>query len=271
MKKIQINIPSEAQEWTSQGLLKKPPGCKFCAMYNKGQNFVPDFIPEGIKILFVFSSPEKDDILENRLLSGNLGWFRKNKLIYDLGLKDHEVGLCSIIRCYPGKDKFNKLAYPTKNIRISCEKMCRQYDGRSLIAGKIIPRGIINFNPNVFVLTFGIDMLTQGAAFQHLMKADIKKALRTIPKGGRPAILFGEPAINLFAPYCFGPGQGGVKAWRGHIFEGSWKDLSVKDIDIKEISEQENPFRRWKPQKKGKIIPILKKFVKAGVNKKKNE
>jgi hypothetical protein len=258
-----ITIPDAPVEWSSSGLLAKPPGCQFCAMQTRGQNFVPDLIPPAAKILFVFAAPEKDDILENRLLSGNLGWFRKNKIIYDLNLTEPEVALTSIIRCYPGKDKFNKLAYPEKQVRISCEKLCRQYDSRSAVAGNIVPRGIINFDPNVFVLTFGIEMLTQGAAFQHLMQSDIKKALATIPKGGRPAVLFGEPPINLFASYCFGPGQGGVKNWRGHIFEGSWKDLSVKDADVKDIEREENPFRRWKPQTKGRVIPVLKTFKKA--------
>jgi hypothetical protein len=260
----EVLLPESEITWQSSGLLTKPSGCQYCSMKTLGKNFVPDYFPPKAKILFVFSAPEKDDILENRPLSGNLGWYRKEKLITPTGLKSYEYAAAHIIRCYPGKDKFNKLAYPEKSVRISCEKLCRQYDNRSLIAGELVPQGIVNFDPNVFVLTFGLDMVNAGAAFQHLMISDIKKALATIPKGGRPAVLFGEPAINLFAPYCFGPGQGGVKTWRGHIFQGSWKDLSVKDEDIKDIEKQENPFRRFGTKSKPKALSGgLKKFIKA--------
>ena len=244
MQENETILPGPEEEWQSSGLLKKPPGCKFCSMSKLGINFVPDFIPEKAKILFVFSAPEKDDILENRPLSGNLGWMRRNKLIDNLGLKQYDVAVTNIIRCYPGKDKFFKLAYPSAAVRVGCEKLCRQYDNRSMVAGQIVPQGVINFDPNVFVVTFGVEMLSAGAAFQHLMVADIKKGLNTLTSGGRPAILFGEAATNLFASYCFGAGQGGLKTWRGHIFESSWKDLAVKDADIKEISAMPNPFRR---------------------------
>ncbi len=263
----EVLLPTDAEEWQSSGLLTKPPGCQYCSMKNEGLNFVPDFIPPKAKILFVFSAPEKDDILENRPLAGNLGWFRKTKILDPLGLKTYEVAMTNIIRCYPGKDVFQKLAYPSASKRVSCEKMCRQYDNRSLLAGEITNRGVINFDPNVFIVTFGLDMLMAGSAFQHLMIADIRKALGTIPKGGRPAVLFGEPATNLFAPYCFGAGQGGIKTWRGHIFEGSWKDLSVKDSDVKDVTALPNPFRRWVKKPKGKILG-LKTFVKAKGKKK---
>jgi hypothetical protein len=266
----EILIPVEEQEWSSSGLLSKPPGCKFCSMYTSGKNFVPDFIPTRAKILFVFSAPEKDDILENRSLAGNLGWYRRNKLFKPLGLNPWDVGLTNIIRCYPGRDKFNKLAYPSAAQRISCEKLCRQYDNTSSLAGESISHGIINFNPNVFVITFGLDMLMAGAAFQHLMIRDIQKALDTIPNGGRPAVLFGEPATNLFAPYCFGAGQGGIKTWRGHIFEGSWKDLSVKQIDAKDANDLPNPFRRFGNKPKVSKGITLKTFSK-GKLKKSNE
>lgn len=255
-------LPVQEVEWQSSGLLTKPPGCNFCSMKNLGINFVPDFMPPKAKILFVFSAPEKDDILENRSFAGNLGWFRKSRLLDPIGLRTYDVATTNIIRCYPGKDKFNKLAYPSASVRVSCEKMCRQYDGRSLLTGEMINSGVINFNPNVFVVTFGLDMLMAGAAFQHLMLADVRKALATIPSGGRPAVLFGEPATNLFANYCFGTGQGGIKTWRGHIFEGSWKDLSVKSADVKDISTMPNPFRRFSKKPKVKLLG-LKTFVKS--------
>ena len=264
----EILLPVEEIEWQASGLLTKPPGCRYCSMKNEGLNFVPDFMPPKAKILFVFSAPEKDDILENRPMAGNLGWFRKTKLLDPLELKPWDVAMTNIIRCYPGKDKFNKLAYPAASKRISCEKLCRQYDNRSLLAGEIVDRGIINFDPNVFIVTFGLDMLMAGAAFQHLMLSDVRKALATIPKGGRPAVLFGEPPTNLFAPYCFGAGQGGIKTWRGHIFEGSWKDLSVKSTDVKDVDNLPNPFRRFSTKKKpvGKVLG-LKKFVTGGKKK----
>lgn len=232
-------------------------------MLKKGSGFVPDFIPSKAKILFVFAAPERDDPAENRLLSGNLGWFRKTALLKSLNLEQHEVALSSIIRCYPGKDKFLKLAYPQAKDRISCEKLCRQYDNRSLIAGEIVPRGIINFDPNVFIITFDIEMLSAGSAFRHLILADIRKALRTINQGGRPAVLFGEHPAKMFAPYCFGPGQGGIKTWRGHIFNNTWKDLTIRDEDLKEISAKPNPFRRFNQTKKiKKPTPVaLKLFV----------
>lgn len=255
-------LPVAEEEWQAQGLLTKPPGCNFCAMKNLGLNFVPDFYPPKAKILFVFSAPEKDDIVENRSFAGNLGWFRKAKLLTPLGLNTWDVATTNIIRCYPGKDKFNKLAYPAKNIRVSCEKLCRQYDNRSLLVGELTDRGVINFDPNVFIVTFGLDMLMAGAAFQHLMLADVRKALATIPLGGRPAVLFGEPATNLFASYCFGPGQGGIKVWRGHVFEGSWKDLTVKDEDLKDIATIPNPFRRFVTRPKAQPLG-LKTFAKV--------
>ncbi|CAB4142546.1 hypothetical protein UFOVP434_18 [uncultured Caudovirales phage] len=260
----EIILPESEIEWQSSGLLQKPAGCQYCSMYTLGKNFVPDYFPPKAKILFVFAAPEKDDILENRPLAGNLGWYRKMKLLDPLGLKSYEYAATNIIRCYPGKDKFNKLAYPAKSIRVKCEKLCRQYDNRSGLAGNIVDHGIINFDPNVFVITFGLEMLNAEPAYRHLMLADIRKALATIPHGGRPAVLFGEPAINLFAPYCFGPGQGGVKTWRGHIFEGSWKDLSVKDDDVKDMAKQENPFRRFGQKTKAKPLSGgLRKFIKA--------
>lgn len=238
-------LPAAEQEWESAGVIVKPPGCKFCPQSKKGTGFVYDYFPPAAKILFVLSAPENDDVVHGRALAGNMGHYRKKALLDTLGISFSQVAVSHIVRCHPGYDKFRKLAYPAKSVRVGCEKLCRQFDGKSMLAGQVVPTGIINFNPNVFVLTFDIEMLRNGAAFQHLMLSDIKRAMATIPRGGRPCVLFGEYATSLFTSYCFGPGQGGLKSWRGHIFEGSWKDLSIKDADVTEIEKTENPFRRW--------------------------
>lgn len=243
-------IPQEKTEtFTSSGVQPKPPECKFCPN-NNSVGFVPDWIPPDPKMLLVFASPEREDPIDFHPWAGNLGYWKEAKLLKPLGLTRHDVAISHILRCYSGRDKFGKLAYPAKSIRVKAENLCRKYDACTWKSGKRVPKGIISFNPDTFITSFDIGDLRNGSAFLHLFRKDMAKALEISKRGGRPAVLFGPIPNSLFAGYTCAVGSGGIKSWRGHIFPGSWKDLNVSEVDYKENDEFAEYDRKRRTPKK---------------------
>jgi hypothetical protein len=97
---------------------------------------------------------------------------------------------------------------------------CRQYDCKQSSGHKLVAGGIEAFDPNLFVITHDLKDIFNTPPFYRIIQKDIEKAFRFVVKGYRPIVLFGIEAAELLAPWI--KDKGGMKAWRGHFWEGSW-------------------------------------------------
>lgn len=211
-----ITISGPEIAWESPGVRGRPDGCKTCRLCYEDDTvgFVYDHIPEDMKVLFVFARPTKDEVVERKRGAGNAHWFwRKTLLAGNEGCNQEAVGVTSLIRCYPGYE------YPTGKTRKNAESLCRQYDDqRADSYGKGVPGGILQWNPNVFVLTFDPSALVKAPAYFPLMQAAVRKAFWLVERGHRPAVLFGREVKDLLVPWL----AGGIKDWQGTYVFGSW-------------------------------------------------
>jgi hypothetical protein len=210
-----------SKEWQSAGVRGKPETCNMCLFSQSGVAFVPDYIPDTAKVVYVFSHPRQSDAADQKPLSGNWGELMKKLLITDLGHKVEEVGLVNTIRCMPPKITTRSgpaYSYPTGSIQRSAESTCRQYDDAAFKDGLLTPGGLITFNPNVFLTTLDIDSMLEVTAYKFMIQRDLEKAWEFAEEGYRVAVLFGSEVLSI----CAGHLKGGSKRWRGTFWEGFW-------------------------------------------------
>ena len=215
------SVHKKTQEWQSAGVRQKPETCKLCSYSYVGSAFVPDHFPASPKIAYVFSHPRKDDCQEQRPLSGPFGDVLRKILITDLGRSEDEVALCHTLRCMPKRISTRNgpaYQYPTGAQQGAAERNCRMYDNSSFKNGLLTDKGLIDFNPNVFVITLDVSSILEVGAFKFMIQQDVKKAWRLVDEGYRVALLFGGEVLSIVAGHL----KGGVKKWRGSYFEGDW-------------------------------------------------
>ena len=196
------------------GVRSKPNYChQTCPRAYVATGFVPDFIPENPKIAVMISHPGKDDAVNCRPLSGGMGRFFWAAIGKNVGLKKDDVAILSALRCYTWK-------YPVGVEAKQAEKACRHWDhtkGLNGQAGEGLG-SIVTWDPDLFVVTFGLDKMVEISAFLALAIEDFRKAVTFAERGYRPAVLLGTEVLNILAPWL----DGGAKDWRGHWWEGTW-------------------------------------------------
>lgn len=197
----------------TSGVSQKPDKCRQCPFAAKGKGFCEDTWPENSKVVYIFDVPTGDDILEQKALSGGMGYFVRKNFIWDIGWKDDEVAITHVLRCKPENGPNGKPLYPTAWLGRNAEIQCRRYD-----------EGLIKFDPNCFVCTVHPRDIRNVACYLPQIQADLTKAREFVKMGFRPAVLFGIHAIELYFPWA--KNMGGIKNLRGHYFFGEypWKE-----------------------------------------------
>ncbi len=199
----------------------KPESCSLCAFSQVSTAFVPDYVPTTAKIAYIFSHPRQSDVQDQKPLSGPFGDVMRKLLITDLGRAEEDVALIHTIRCMPKKVTTRQgpsYEYPTGFLQRAAESSCRQYDNASFREGLLSDSGLIDFNPNLFLVTLDIDSLLEVGAFKFMVQADLKKAFSFVDEGYRVAVLFGSEVLSIQGGHL----KGGSKRWRGTFWEGNW-------------------------------------------------
>lgn len=210
------------KNWLTQiGVQHKPENCKKCSYAAKGRGFCGDLVPENPLIAFVFDCVTKDDILEQEMLSGAQGYNWKKLLIEELGYNLSDVLVSSAIRCCPPSGIGGKPDYPKGFLGRAAELNCRQYD-----------QALIDFDPNVFVLTLHPRTVQTIGAHRVMIQRDVAKAFSFAKRGYRPCVLLGEGACQLYFPAM--NNNGGLKNWRSHFWVGEspFKDSERNERNI---------------------------------------
>lgn len=179
---------------------------------------MPDFVPPDAALAFVFAHPRKDDVIEQRPLSGPFGAVLKELLIHNFGRELREVAVVHGIRCMPKKINTRNgpaFQYPTGFLQRAAESNCRQYDDSCSADGLLAQTGIISWKPTMFLTTLDIDTMLDVGAFKFMIQRDVRKAWAFADQGEKVAVLFGSEVLSLVA----GNLKGGSKAWRGHFWE----------------------------------------------------
>jgi hypothetical protein len=214
--------------WSSPGVTDaKPTWCKNnCPFATTSAGFVRDHIPNDPKILVLFPTPQKDDvILRQALASGFKRWFMW-KIVGAAGLEKKDVAVAHMLRCYCGPK------YPTGKFVGTAENVCRHYDYEHNAAGKAGVGGIADvFDPDLFFLTLDPRKAMGTQALYRLFQQDFNRCANMIHHGYKPALLCGGEVASMIAPFHL---AGGIKDWRGHWWESAW------------------PFRRGQGASRGK-------------------
>ena len=211
----------KSPEWQSMGLRQKPTTCSMCAYSQVGTAFVPDYVPSTARLAFVFAHPRKDDVADQKPLSGPWGEVVRKLLIEDLGRGSEEVTIVHTVRCMPRKIATRNgpaYQYPTGHLQRAAEGNCRMYDNSAFRDGLLKDGGLIDWNPTLFLTTLDISTILEVGAFKFLIQQDVKKAWKFADEGERPAVLFGSEVLSLVAGHL----TGGAKRWRGSWWSGSW-------------------------------------------------
>ncbi len=206
---------------------RKPALCNLCPYAKIGGGFVPDWWPPSSPRLAVFlEAPGADEVLLCEPMVGRAGHFWERALLRPLGLSRDDVIIANTLRCQPPKN-----LYLIGPVAKKAQQICRQYDyfhGGSGAAhgggeeGEMQPRGIADWDPNLFVVTYHPAAILRERAFYRLALADFEKAARYTERGWRVCVLCGDKAASVVWPLV---AKGGVEAWRGHVFASSLKSL----------------------------------------------
>jgi hypothetical protein len=216
----------------------KPDACRACPLSTCGYGYLPDKALTRPKIAVMIEAPSRQSVIEGEALTDGLGWHFFHHGIERLGYEKADVLVTHVYRCHPppalkyrtatGKEAAQlglfgdvpstkkKAKGPSKGdigavLRVA-EERCRTYDD--------VLRA---YNPDVFFFADGLEAPIKTAALTRVNRAILKKAFKFADLyGHRPLVLCGETACRLFWSYGFRPGHGGMKAWRGSYFEGSW-------------------------------------------------
>ena len=238
MKKEPLPKLFPNRPWQSSGISSKPDHCqKNCPFGNNSKSgFVLDYYGKDPKIGFMQSAPQNSDLISQVPWSGSWGWKWTKELLETHGLTRDNVVLMNVLRC-GFKD------YPTGAAKIRAEKTCRYWDAFHNVNGLPFSGGILHYNPNLYVITYDPTDWPKVGAYMQQTKLDVAKALRFADRGYRPLVLMGIEAVKLVAPWL---GPGGIKAWRGHWWEGDY------NIELPEVVESRRSFIKDKLERKKK-------------------
>lgn len=203
------------------GLRAKPTSCSLCAFSQIGTAFVPDQIPAAAKIAFILPYPRKDDVADQKPLSGPWGAVMRKLLIEDFGRGIEEVAIAHTIRCMPKRLNTRNgpaYQYPTGHLQRSAEGACRQYDNSTFREGLLYPEGLISWAPTLFLTTLSLDSILEVGAFKFMVQKDVEKAWGFADEGEKVAVLFGSEVLSIVAGHL----SGGAKKWRGSWWTGEY-------------------------------------------------
>lgn len=195
----------------------RPDTCFTCPLGRISNGYVADHYGRDPKIAFINATPTRADALAGKPMTSYKGSFF-HVVLRPYGLTWDNVIISSVLRCsYWGKGS----SYPIGRERTLAERTCRTYDGvsRDALGLPNVPKGLLTWNPNRFVLTYDFKDARTLEAYEALLRADVAKAMRFVESGHRPLLVQGKEPMELLAPWLIG--QGGLKAHRGDWWEGS--------------------------------------------------
>lgn len=208
--------------WASSGLGGKPDECFSCPFNRYSSGFVGDWVGRNPKAAVLLPFPTKDDVLYKSPFSGDMGNYILRTYFRPIGLAKDDLIISYLLRCKPPWDKAKrKERYPTGKTRETAEIACRIYDSRHGEAGLLVPGGIREFDPNIFLITFEPKDVFKVPSYFRQLGADMRKLRYFVNEGYRPLLLMGNEPAELFAPYIIG--KGSSKTWRGHFQESEYK------------------------------------------------
>lgn len=79
-------------------MIKKPPSCCPCPMWDNGEGLVPDEVPPGALVLLVAQNPGETEEIQGRPLVGVVGQIVRHQLVAR-HLPDSPVGYCNLLKC----------------------------------------------------------------------------------------------------------------------------------------------------------------------------
>ena len=229
------------------GLAPKPDQClNTCPRaFSEGIGFVADWVGNNPKIALVLDKPTRDECTSRLAFTSGYSRFFFAAIGRELGLTKENLIVSYCLRCY-------SYEYPVGINRQKAEKNCRNWDNKSAdrFGLPTIESGLIKWNPNLFMVTFGLDdclemsrsETAKSDAYHFCMLEDFKKAMRFAASGYRPCVLMGQEPMNLF-PFT-NKWAGGVRNWRGTWWEGSWPFTPEKA----KVSYDKPPLKLYLPQ-----------------------
>ena len=214
-----------------KGPRKKPFECNYCLRHGSSTGFVADRVFDDTKVILIKYQPSNDDVN-----------FQQNTIDrYENYLPPDtphtHLGVVNILRC-KGNEK-----EPKKDL-IRIEKACRKYDNsRCDPWGFLAPKGLINFNPNLFIITYDYRTTEKAPAFKVFLRKSIELAFEWSAKGQRPVILSGEEVAELVFSELFSSQEfdrdTSFRSWVGHWqMMNGWpfgKDIKLITADNKEL------------------------------------
>lgn len=236
---------------------KQPDWCwNNCPMAYTATGFVPDHVPSNPKLALILARPESDDATDGAVLSSGYGRFFYAAFMKPLGLNAGDVLVSHVLRCH-------KRQFPTGRDKITACRACRHWDGARASYDdnkpEFVNKSIEDWNPNIYLATFDIkDMLSTGA-YQALGLADMRKALRFAAEGHRPAVIFGSEALFTIAPWL--DGSGGIKNWRGHWWQGSWKWQTTLSESARTVTYKKPKADLWVRKKRAGVPDIIQESL----------
>jgi hypothetical protein len=204
------------KDWSSPGVQDaKPAFCRHnCPYASVSGGFVRDYIPYDPKLLVLFPTPQKYDVIRRDPLGSDYKKWFLHKIVKNSGLEAKDVAIAHMLRCYCGGK------YPTGRFVRTAENVCRHYDYEHGHNGKAGMGGIANvFDPNLFYLTLDPRTTMGNQAFYRLFRMDFNRCSQFANMEYKPALLCGAEVASMIAPFKL---AGGIKSWRGHWWEGSW-------------------------------------------------
>lgn len=178
----------------------------------------------------VLPFPSKTEVVNKTCLDSDMGYYILSNFIEPNGLTKDNLVISHVLRCSLPYKK-GKALYPTGLIKKNAEKSCRVFDDKHGVKGILKEKGLISFDPNLFILTFNPQDIFKVNAYYRQIQEDIAKACRFVKKGFRPVICMGNEAAKLVCPWI--EGNGGVKAVRGHFGElEGWKFKSLDSESV---------------------------------------
>ena len=214
------------KEWHSPGVGEKPSECQTCPFSLRSKGFVGDFVGSNPKVALLLSFPHNADILERMPLKGDWWNYILREFLYPSGFKKENLLVSYVLRCKPPwNPKRRQPGYPTGRTRDMAEIGCRVYDDRHMVDGELEPQGLLNFDPNIVLVTFDLKDVLGVPAYKRQIQRDLQKAKMLVEKGYRPLVTFGSEATELHLPWV--RGKGGAKAFRGHFTEQEYKFKNI--------------------------------------------
>jgi hypothetical protein len=208
-------------------MVNRPSQCSQCRWSYKTSGFVPPFVGSDPKIAFVFPQPDSQEIISREALDSDRGRRFIHEYCEPYGLTKENLVVKYVLGCLSPWDKRTRQRmYPTSAVlRVQAERACDKYSFLQGNEGHLTPGGIVGFDPNIFVLAFDPADTLRIPALTRLIQRSVEKACHFSVLGYRPCVLFGEEAASLQFPQL--KGRGGLKAFNGHYFEGSWKSVQT--------------------------------------------